>query len=224
MPLYQLNKSVYLLSPHTEEFIQGLSSNTIHTPHNAFLDIHGKIVVTFGQILRDADHLLFAIEKSFEEKLQNHLKPFLDLSDTELTAEPWFTYFDLEGKSSLEDGDLSIPEKEGRMILSKNKKDAGISQDEFTLWRVKNNIPMQGIDYHHEMLLNVDDVTYVSFTKGCFLGQEIISRVHNKSRPPSKLVVKYLEECTPEEAVKLTSRVKDHDTSKEMGFVFMKNK
>jgi len=66
------------------------------------------------------------------------------------------------------------------------------------------------------MLLNVSE-DYVSYQKGCFVGQEIIARVHHKSRPPKKLAV-------AADSVDMTSRVKDPRTGKELGFAFAENK
>jgi folate-binding Fe-S cluster repair protein YgfZ len=73
-------------------------------------------------------------------------------------------------------------------------------------------------------LLNVSErEDLVSFTKGCFLGQEPISKVHNRSKPTWKLVVKSAEDCPPEERSKMTSQAIDPQTKKTRGFVFVKN-
>ena len=58
------------------------------------------------------------------------------------------------------------------------------------MFRLKHGIPVHGADYDREMLLNLNDLSYVSFEKGCFLGQEIIARVHHRGKPPKKLVVR----------------------------------
>ena len=56
------------------------------------------------------------------------------------------------------------------------------------------------------MLLNVADEAWVSYTKGCYLGQEIVARVHFRSKPPKKLVVRSEGEA---DTALLTSKVKD---------------
>ena len=91
------------------------------------------------------------------------------------------------------------------------------------LFRVVNHIPVQGIDYRDEFLLNISDEEFVSYAKGCFLGQEPISKVHNRSKPTWKLVVRYQDECTEEERQKMTSVVVDPATRRTMGFVFVRN-
>jgi folate-binding protein YgfZ len=65
-----------------------------------------------------------------------------------------------------------------------------VSEQEFTQYRLQQNLPLQGIDYQpDEFILNVDSGQFVSFTKGCFLGQEPVAKVHNRSKPSKKLVV-----------------------------------
>ena len=101
---------------------------------------------------------------------------------------------------------------------------AQVSDEEFTLFRLQNNIPLQGVDYTDEFLLNVSEDEFVSFAKGCFLGQEPISKVHNRSRPAWKLVVRYEDECGAQEKQKMTSTVVDPKTHRRTGFIFVPNK
>ena len=84
-------------------------------------------------------------------------------------------------------------------------------------------MPVQGIDFDEELLLNVANEEFVSYTKGCYLGQEIIARVHHRSKPPKKLIVKPLEECQPAEAARMTSKCVDPETGKMVGFIFVDN-
>ena len=71
--------------------------------------------------------------------------------------------------------------------------------------------------------MNVANEEFVSYTKGCYLGQEIIARVHHRSKPPKKLVVKPLERDNPEEARRMTSKCVDPETGKMVGFIFVNN-
>ena len=81
-----------------------------------------------------------------------------------------------------------------------------------------------GIDYQaDDFILNIDEHTFISYTKGCFLGQEPVAKVHNRSKPTKKLIVKSQEDCTTEEKEKMTSKVKDPQTGSIKGFVFVKN-
>jgi folate-binding protein YgfZ len=97
-----------------------------------------------------------------------------------------------------------------------------VSEEEFRLFRLQNDLPLQELDYQQEMLLNVGQ-DLVSFTKGCFLGQEVLARVHHKSKPPYKLVVRKESELPEDLKSKMTSKTKDPKTGDILGFVFVKN-
>ena len=85
-----------------------------------------------------------------------------------------------------------------------------ISDEEFTLFRLDHNIPLMGIDYQaDEFILNVHEYDYVSYTKGCFLGQEPVAKVHNRAQPSRQLIVQFEDQCSPEEAAKMTSKAMD---------------
>ena len=100
-----------------------------------------------------------------------------------------------------------------------------ISDNEFTLFRLDHNMPLMGVDYQaDEFILNVNEHDYVSYTKGCFLGQEPVAKVHNRAKPSRKLVVAFEDECSPQEAAKMTSKAVDPQLGKAKGFVFISNK
>jgi folate-binding protein YgfZ len=85
-----------------------------------------------------------------------------------------------------------------------------------------NEIPWQGVDFDEEMILCVADEERISYLKGCYLGQEVVARVHYKGRPPKKLVVKMLRDCTADQRKSITSRVTHPATGEVTGFVFEK--
>jgi len=208
MKLYALNKTVFRLTNNVEQFLKGLTSNSLDKSYNAFLTIHGKIIATFDQIKIGEDEFLILMESAFVEAALEHLKRYIMLSGVKMEKLEKQVYFDLDKKD---------------LFLSDEVLEATVSPEQYTLFRVQNNRPVQGIDYTNEFLLNVSQTDYVSFTKGCFLGQEPVAKVHNRSKPTRKLIVKYEDECSQEEKQKLTSRILDPETNRKMGFVFVKN-
>ncbi len=223
MRLHSINKAVLRIRNNAERFLSGLTSNALDKPRNAFLNLHGRIIATFDQIKVAEDEYLIVLEPFAVEALMLHIKKFLMLNKT--TAEPAAlnVYFDLDGIYKASAGEYVIPQKSGQMVLTPQKLQADVSQDEFTLFRLKNNIPLHGVDYHDELLLNIDEYEHVSYTKGCFLGQEPVAKVHNRSKPTWKLVVRSEDELNEEEKNKMTSKVLDPRNGKTMGFVFVKN-
>lgn len=223
MKIYKLSKSVLRISNDITKFFQGLATNDLEKNENAFIDRFGKIVITFEQIRLNDNEVLIAVENSFLQKLNNHLSPFLKFSKTKISAEIYGVYYDLQGDYAASKNEYKINKKIGKLILTNNKLKTNISDEDFTLFRLKNNMPTQGIDYNHELLLNVNNDDYASYTKGCFLGYEIIARVHNLAKPTKKLTTVYELEVDEKLRDKITSKVYDPLSKKVMGFIFIDN-
>ena len=204
-----------------EDFLKAYASNTPDRPRNAFLNIRGQIVATFDQLWLSDEGVLIVIEKQFFGRLEAHLKKFLALSDTVLTPERLNVTYDLDGDYPAEPGEFQISEKKGRLLLTLREILSNIVDEEFTLFRLKNDLPLQGVDYDEELLLNVADEEFISYTKGCYLGQEIIARVHHRSAPPKKLMVRYETDSSAEETARMTSKTMDPVTKTNLGFTFV---
>ena len=222
MKLYKLDKCVLSLKNSPEKLLNGITSNSLDTPLNAFLDITGRIIVTFEQLKVDENTVYILIEKQFYERLMQHLEKYLRFSKSKIEKEKYNVYFNIVGNYTPGIGEYIIPYKKGQIVLTKKNLQANLSEEEFTLFRLENDFPLQGIDYDRDMLLNVSE-DFVSYTKGCYLGQEIISRVHFKSKPPKKLVVRYGDELPEELRKQMTSVVVDKEIDRKLGFVFLTN-
>lgn len=214
MKLYKLQKVVVKVKDL--KLIDDLSSNTLDKPRNALLDFAGRIVVVFDQIKLD-DSLLIVVNQDFYFELVQYLAKQLAKIDVEMTKLK--AYFDLENNFNIEHNDFRIPQKKGQIILTEKELETNVSEEEFTTFRVQNNIPLQGIDFKNDMVLNVSD-EFVSL-KGCYPGQEVIARVTNYSKPPLKLVVVNKDKVPEEEKKKMTSAV-EIDRSKK-GFLFLRD-
>lgn len=209
MTLYPLDKKVFILTGNPVQLLSGLTSNTLDAPKNAFLNMHGRIIATFEQRRLSDDEFLLVIATKAVDAVKSHMDRYLKLNRSTLTETSRKVYFDLESNDHILITDKDYP--------------ADISEHEFTLYRLEHNIPLHTIDYHDEMLLNVDEHDFVSFTKGCFLGQEMVAKVHNRSKPSWVLKVKYQDELSPQDQSKMTSTVLDPKTQRVLGFVFLPN-
>jgi folate-binding protein YgfZ len=187
------------------------------------VDLKGRIVAVADQAMLSAQEILLVIEGRFLERLRNHLEKYLFLMDTKLEEEIKSVYFDLEGSYVKGADETVIPQKKGALVVTDKAAGAHVSEEEFTLFRVQNFIPIQGIDFDRELLLEVCDEEYVSYTKGCYLGQEIIARVHHRSRPARRLIVLREDLVSLKGGTELTSKVRDPQTGQIFGFSFVKN-
>lgn len=224
MKICQTDKQIIAVQkPGVKTFLNGLTANTLEAPRNAFLTIHGRIIATFDQLLVSEDECWVLVEKPFVEPLLQHLDRYMKLGGVKLQRPALNVYFDLDQSLTPASGEYCIPQKKGQLFITPRTLEVNVSETEFTLFRLEHRIPVQGIDFTDEMLLNVSTDEFVSFKKGCFLGQEPISKVYNRSKPTWRLVVKPYDECDAEEKAKMTSRGLHPALKKELGFVFEKN-
>jgi folate-binding protein YgfZ len=222
--LYKLNKSVLRICNNPAQFLNGITANTTEEPQNVFLNIHGRIVAVFDQVKINDDEFWIVLQQSCLGTLFEHIDRYIKLSRVEVQKLEKHVYFDLKDNSApIPETALVIPQKKGRLIVSDKELQESVSDEEFTLFRLRNNIPMQGIDFNDDFVLNVDEKRLVSFTKGCFLGQEPVSKVHNRSRPTWHLVVEYEDKCDEQLKQKMTSKAIDPETKRRLGFIFKRN-
>jgi len=215
MKIYKLKKIVLSIFQKDSKLLKDISSNKLDKQKNAFLDRYAKIIVTFDQLQINQDKVLIIIDEIFHERLLNYLAPLLKLSKAILEKTDYNVYYDLDSSYKQNKEEFIIKQKQGKLIITKDNLPVNVLEQEFTLFRVKNNIPFQGTDFDKEMVLNVSS-DFISLTKGCFPGQEIVARVSNLAKPPRKL-------SQSSDKENLTSRVYDQETKKYIGFVFLPN-
>jgi folate-binding protein YgfZ len=238
LKLHRLNAVCLLLRPGADKFIQAYTTQTPLAPRGAFLDAKGKAVAVYDRVRLDADSSVLVIAASVRDRLKAHLKGFLFLTDTALTDLPHAVYWDLDlspraadaraadtvpvkAVSPSEMSGWSIPRSAGTIRIFREPAEAGVGEEDFKRFRLLNGLPLQGEDYDDPMLLNLGEEGLVSFTKGCYLGQEIMARVHYRGRPPLRLTAVRESQCPADLRDRLTSRVKDPDAGEDRGFVFL---
>ena len=223
MAIYKLDKVIVSVKGNAEKFLQGLTSNTLEAPRNAFLSLHGRIIATFDQVSVGDDEFLLVIAPSAWEPLRVHTERYAKLGKTTIAPTALNAYFDTKGDYILSDWEYAIPQNAGRIIVTDRALASDISAEEFTLFRLQNKIPLHGVDYTDDFILNVHEHEFTSYTKGCFLGQEPVAKVHNRSKPTWVLAVRHEDELNAEEKAKMTSKAIDPKTGRIFGFLFCKN-
>lgn len=85
----------------------------------------------------------------------------------------------------------------GFTLLSKTGSEVNVSSaavtkgsiEEFEVARIQNKVPMWGVDLNDKVLgSEIDYQELISFTKGCYAGQEAIEMSVARGRPPRRLV------------------------------------
>ena len=210
MRLYKLPDTVLNIKGNAAGFLNGITSNTLDAPLNAFLNQHGRIIAVVRQQRINEDEFLISVPAIAVDHLLKHLERYAKLSRVTISLSVQAAYIDLDTAQT---------------VWSSENCPNSITDVAFTLFRLDHKIPLMGVDYQaDEFILNVHEHDYVSYTKGCFLGQEPVAKVHNRARPVRRLDVAFEDQCSAQEASTMTSKVVDPKLQKARGFVFMSNK
>lgn len=87
---------------------------------------------------------------------------------------------------------------------------SGASEAPYEKWELTNMLAghfpfsAEDVDKYTPQELHFDETGYVSFTKGCYTGQEIVARMHYRGKVKKKLYVLQLADCpNPEHAIEI---------------------
>jgi hypothetical protein len=74
----------------------------------------------------------------------------------------------------------------------------GASEDDYLIHRIAMGLPEGGKDFGYEMTFpheaNMDQLGGVSFTKGCYVGQEVVSRMEHRGTARTRIVpIRFLD-------------------------------
>jgi len=209
MRLYKLDDTVLIVKGNAASFLNGITSNTLESPLNAFLTQHGRIIATIRQQRASDEEFFISVPACAADNLLKHLERYAKLSHVRLEPGHRGVYIGLDDNS---------------IVWDSQPHANSISDGEFTLYRLEHGMPLMGVDYQaDEFILNVHEDDYVSYTKGCFLGQEPVAKVHNRSKPSRKLIVVFEDQCPQDQTAKMTSKMRDAN-GRIKGFMFVDNK
>jgi aminomethyltransferase len=196
------------------QFLNGLITNDAAKLEDssqmlaAFPNAQGRLLAVV-RVLRLGDKFLFETEAETYEKVLKNLQRFTfagdffveDLSDN-------FRYFEItDSKFQISNPDfiefqnnfgvnVFVPNAAAEDFLSelKNKNAARISDELYEILRIENGTPLYGVDADETTIvpeLGIDGL--ISYNKGCYIGQEIIARIHFRGHIAKQLTGLVLE-------------------------------
>lgn len=182
------------------QFLDGMITNDVKILEDgqqmlaAFPNAQGRLLAVV-RVLRQGDRFLFETEEATREKLFQNLFRFTFAGDffvEELSEK--YRYFDVFGDSVFDiDGAVKF---EGRgadgwfiPIESEPSFEGGAIDDEtFETLRIEAGIPKFGIDIDETTIVpELGFPEMISYTKGCYVGQEIIARIHFRGHVAKQL-------------------------------------
>jgi len=194
MMIYQLNnRSLIKISGNdAESFLQGQFSNDVKKiaensiQVNAYCQHQGKIIGLLW-VFKKEDNFYISLPSEVSKSIVARLNMFKLMS--EINIEDVTNVFNQYG--TIDDGkSLKITNNLG-LLVSEQTVDASPETSFWKLECIKNNLPeiyLSNQEKFIPQMLNLDiDDFGVSFTKGCYPGQEVVARMHYLGKAKRRL-------------------------------------
>ena len=190
------------------QFLNGLITNDIVKLEDgaqmsaAFPNVQGRLLALV-RVLRKNDKFLFETEEATREKVFQNLFRFTFAGDffVEDLSES-YDYFEVQSSKlkvqssdfivfeSNIGNDFLVPKDAAENFVNKLRAQNAveISDELYEVLRIENGIPKYGVDMDETTVVletGLDEA--VSFNKGCYIGQEIIARIHFRGHVAKRL-------------------------------------
>jgi len=174
----------------------------------AFPNAQGRLLATV-RVLKSNDKFLFDTETETYEKILKNLQRFTfagdffvrDLSDDFRYFEILDSQFQISIPEFIEfqtsfGKNIFVPKDAAEVFLNelKDKNAVEISDELYEVLRIENGEPKYGVDADEMTIvpeLGIDGL--ISYNKGCYIGQEIIARIHFRGHVAKQLTGLILE-------------------------------
>jgi len=175
----------------------------------AFPNAQGRLLATV-RVLKSNDKFFFDTESETYEKILKNLQRFTfagdffvnDLSDEFRYFEISDSQFQISKPEFIEfqsnfGRNIFVPKNAADVFLKelKDKNAVKISDELYEVLRIENGEPKYGVDMDETTIvpeLGIDGL--ISYNKGCYIGQEIIARIHFRGHVAKKLTGLVFEE------------------------------
>jgi len=200
--------SVY--GSEAKQFLDGLITNDVKNLEDgsqmlaAFPNAQGRLVAVV-RVMREGDKFLFETEAATHKVLFDNLFRFTFAGDFFVDdISLGFSYFEIFGSDivSLESDEMkTFASPFGQSVfIKKEKADAFIedltasgavtvSDELYEVLRIEEGVPRYGVDMDETTVvpeLGIDGL--ISYNKGCYIGQEIIARIHFRGHVAKQLI------------------------------------
>jgi len=190
------------------QFLDGMITNDVKTlvdgglMNAAFPNAQGRLLA-LARATRNGDRFLIDTESATRQKVYDNLFRFTmagDFQVEDLSEEynyikvfdrsfipitPPFIEFDTKDGTEYFVHREDAPDFVGEL---KYLDAVAVSEDLFDVLRIESGTPLYGVDMDENTIvpeIGIDDM--VSYTKGCYIGQEIIARIHFRGHVAKKL-------------------------------------
>jgi folate-binding protein YgfZ len=206
---------VRVAGPDAEDFLQRMVSNDVaalplgESCDALLLTAKARVIAPLVVLRRGPDDFLLLTEPELGERVRAELTRFRFAAKAEIEPE--------EHESWLVVG--------GEEVLDERPPGAEIDEAELERWRVASGIPRWGREIDDTILPAEAGLTetHVSFTKGCYPGQEPIARLHYRGKMNRRLRVLDVDSAAPGDEIvwndKVVGRVTSAVPGRALGYV-----
>lgn len=188
-------------------FMDGLISNDMKTLADggqmlaAFPNAQGRLLAIV-RILRQGDRFLFETEEATREKVFQYLFRFTFAGDffvEDISTQ--YQYFEIFGKmpeievgftfasGTLAGHFVSVESVDAFRLGIASNEVVEISRELYDTLRIERGVPAYGVDVDETTVvpeLGIEGL--ISYNKGCYIGQEIIARIHFRGHVAKRLM------------------------------------
>lgn len=183
--------------------------------YGALLTPQGKILFDFLMVKLDEGYLLDSPKETAAD-LQKRLTFYKLRSKVELEAlEDWAVAASFSGDDISVDDTMSVPDPRlgalgqrhygSAATLAELLAKAGASEaahDLYTAHRVSLGVPESLVEFEYSSVfphdVDMDQLNGVSFTKGCYVGQEVVARMHHRGGVRKRTILVKSQDALPE--------------------------
>jgi len=198
MPIAKLDRTIISVSGETARgFLDGLITNNLddEMSFSALLTPQGKIIADFFVHKKSDQEFLIETPAKFGKTLLMRLKMYklraqIDLEDV---SDKYDIYAFWGGEGDVGSTD---PRKAGlgqRLLTDAGTMTPEHTQDDYDAHRLEHGVPDSTWDFETEKAFphdaNMDRLNGVDFKKGCFVGQEVVSRMQRKTEVRKRMGV-----------------------------------
>jgi folate-binding protein YgfZ len=218
---------VAVTGPEAADFLERMVSNEVVTlePGEArpalLLTPKSRIVAPLRVVREGSEDFLLITEASLAEAVAFTLLRARFAAKCEIQVRPYTGYLQLGEGDGIRNDDYGVEAYESWGEEERVAPPA----DELEALRIEAATPVWGKELD-ETVLPAEaglDETHVSFTKGCYPGQEPIARLHYRGRPNRRLRVLEVESASPGDEIfhgeKAVGRVTSAVPGRALGYV-----
>jgi folate-binding protein YgfZ len=201
--VYRLDRGYMAISgPEAAEFLERMVSNEVVSlePGEArtalLLTPKSRIVAPLRVVREGTESFLLITEAALAETVASTLLRARFAAKCEIEVKPYRGYLQLGAGEGIRNEDYGVEAFESWAV---EKRDAAEPDEQLERLRIEAGTPVWGRELDETILpaeAGLDD-THVSFTKGCYPGQEPIARLHYRGRPNRRLRVLEVADARP---------------------------